>query len=236
MAREIATDLEMLDRFVDVADRDVLDVGCGPGDLVRALAARGARPVGLEVSAAKLAPALAADDGSGARYLVGHAEQLPLLDASMDVVVFMRALHHVPAPEQFTALSEAHRVSRPGGQVYVAEPLPEGAFFELMSLIEDERAARAAAELAVAEAGRAGLTAERRVEYEVVVRVGDLETLQRRIVSVDPDRAGAFDARRADVAAALERLGEPDPAGGWTFRQPMRADLLGHEENAPGVA
>jgi hypothetical protein len=120
--------------------------------------------------------------------------------------------------------------------VYVAEPLPEGAFFELMSLIEDERAARAAAELAVAEAGRAGLTAERRVEYEVVVRVGDLETLQRRIVSVDPDRAGAFDARRADVAAALERLGEPDPAGGWTFRQPIRVDLLGHEENAPGVA
>jgi SAM-dependent methyltransferase len=236
MTREIATDLEILERLVDLDGRDVLDVGCGPGHLVRALAARGARPVGLEVSAERLASALAADDASGARYLVGHAEQLPLLDASVDVVVFMRSLHHVPAQEQFTALSEAHRVSRPGGQVYVAEPLAEGPFFELTSLIEDEREARAAAQLAVAEAGRAGLTAAARVEYEGVVRVDDLEALRRRIVSVDPDRARAFDARRADVAAALERLGEPDPGGGWTFPQPMRADLLGHELNAPGVA
>jgi hypothetical protein len=236
MTREIATDLEILERLVDLDGRDVLDVGCGPGHLVRALAARGARPVGLEVSAERLASALAADEGSGARYLVGHAEQLPLLDASVDVVVFMRALHHVPAEEQFTALSEAHRVSRSGGQVYVAEPLAEGPFFELTSLIEDEREARAAAQLAVAEAGRAGLTAAARVEYEVVVRVADLEALRRRFVSVDPDRAGAFDARRGDVAAALERLGKPDPGGGWTFHQPMRADLLGHELNAPGVA
>jgi hypothetical protein len=236
MTRELATDLEMLEGLVELADRDVLDVGCGAGHLVRALAARGARPVGLEVSTEQLAPALAADDGSGVRYLVGHAEQLPLPDASMDVVVFMRALHHVPVQEQFTALSEGHRVLRPGGQAYVAEPLTEGSFFELMSLIEDEREARAAAELAVAEAGRAGLTAEARVEYEVVSRIGDLEALRRRIVSVDPDRADAFDARRADVAAALERLGEPDPGGGWTFRQPMRADVLGHELNAPGVA
>jgi hypothetical protein len=236
MTREPSSDLAVLERLLAPAGRDVLDVGCGPGQLVRALAALGARPIGLEVSAQQLSAARAADDGAGGRYLVGRAEALPLPDASLDIVVFMRSLHHVPVVEQFAALSEARRVVRPGGQVYVAEPLTEGSYFELMSLVEDEREVRAAAQLAVAEAGRAGLTAEDRVEYEVVVPIQDLDTLRRRIVSVDPDRAGAFDGRRDEIADALVRLGEPDPDGGWTFRQPMRADLLRHGANAPGVA
>jgi hypothetical protein len=214
----------------------VLDVGCGSGHLVRALAGLGARPVGLETSADQLAPALAADGGSGTRYLVGRAEQLPLPDSSLDVVVFMRSLHHVPVVEQFAALSEGHRVLRPGGQLYVAEPVAAGPLFELVSLVEDEREVRAAAQLAVAEAGRVGLTAEARVDYDVVSRIPDLEALRRRIVGVDPRRAEVFEARRAALAAALEQLGEPDPEGGFTFRQPMRVAVLGHELNAPGVA
>jgi SAM-dependent methyltransferase len=236
MARETTTDLAVLERLTAPAQRDVLDVGCGGGQLVRTLAGLGARPVGLEVSADQLAPALAADDGSGARYLVGRAEALPLEDATMDVVVFMRALHHVPVAEQFTALSEGRRVLRPGGSLYVVEPLAEGSYFELMSLVEDEREVRLAAQLAIAESGRAGLTAAARVEYVVELRLADLETLRRRFVSVDPDRAEVFDARRDEIAVALEHLGEPAPDGGWCFLQPMRADLLRHEENSPGVA
>ncbi|MEO6858439.1 MAG: methyltransferase domain-containing protein [Solirubrobacteraceae bacterium] len=234
--RETTTDLAVLERLTEPAERDVLDVGCGPGHLVRSLAALGARPVGLEVSAEQLAPALAADDGSGGRYMIGRAEALPLEDATMDVVVFMRALHHVPVEEQFTALSEGRRVLRRGGYLYVAEPLTEGSYFELMRIVEDERAARLGAQLAIAEAGRAGLTAVARAEYEVQLRIADAEALRRRIVSVDPERAGVFDARRDEIAVALERLGEPAVDGGWSFRQPMRAELLRHEENAPGVA
>jgi SAM-dependent methyltransferase len=236
MARETTTDLAVLERLTAPAQRDVLDVGCGPGHLVRALAALGARSVGLEVSANQLAPALAADDGSGGRYLIGRAEALPLQDAAMDVVVFMRALHHVPVEEQFAALSESHRVLRPGGYLYVAEPLTEGSYFELMCLVEDEREVRLAAQLAIAESGRAGLTAAARVEYVVELRLADLDALRRRIVSVDPGRAEVFDARRDEIAVALERLGEPAADGGWCFRQPMRADLLRHAENSPGVA
>lgn len=236
MERERTTDLAVLERLTAPAERDVLDVGCGPGHLVRSLAALGARPVGLEVSAEQLAPALAADDGSGARYLVGRAEALPLEDATMDVVVFMRALHHVPVEEQFTALSEGRRVLRPGGHLYVAEPLSEGSYFELMSLVEDEREVRLAAQLVTAEAGRAGLTAAARVQYEVELKIADLDALRRRFVSVDPGRAEVFDAHPSEINAALERLGEPAGDRGWSFRQPMRADLLRHDENAPGVA
>jgi SAM-dependent methyltransferase len=239
MPRETTTDLGVLERLLAPAGRDVLDVGCGSGHLVRALASLGARPVGLEISAEQLAPAIAADDDDGSGgigYLVGRAEALPLRDDSLDVVVFMRSLHHVPVPKQFTALTEARRVLRPGGQVYIVEPLAEGSYFELMSLVEDEREVRAGAVLAVAEAVRAGLSAEASVDYEVVSFIGDLDALRRRFVSVDPARAELFDARRDDLEAAVERLGDRRREGGWSFRQPMRADLLRHDVDAPGVA
>ena len=45
---------------------------------------------------------------------------------------------------------------RPGGRLYVAEPLAEGDFFELTSMVEDEREERAAAQRTIAAAAAAG--------------------------------------------------------------------------------
>src|ERR1700757_2468832 len=124
----------MLERLVDPHGREVVDIGCGGGALARALAVAGAQVVALEVSEEQLAPALAGDDGGGVRYLVGRAQALPLEDASVDVAVFMRTLHHVSVEDMPQALKEARRVVRPGGAIYVAEPLSEGDFWALTSM------------------------------------------------------------------------------------------------------
>jgi SAM-dependent methyltransferase len=87
--REQTTDVSMLERLVAPDGKDVLDIGCGGGALVRELACRGARAIGLEVSQQQLGPALARDPDGRARYLVGRAQALPLPDASVDVAVFM---------------------------------------------------------------------------------------------------------------------------------------------------
>jgi SAM-dependent methyltransferase len=223
----------MLDRLVAPAGKDVLDIGCGGGALVRELAGRGARVVGLEISPAPLAPALAratqnADSSVTAeRYLVGRAQALPLEDGSVDVAVFMRTLHHVPPGELLSALREARRVLRPGGVVYVAEPLAEGDFFALTALVEDEREVRRAAQKALADAARAELERRTTVEYDVQVRIADLAALRKRVVSVDPERAKIFDAREPEIAEALGRLGERGKQSGERqFLAPMRADVL----------
>jgi SAM-dependent methyltransferase len=225
LAREVDTDLAVLERLVDPKDKDVVDIGCGGGGLVRALTELGAHVIGVEISERQLATAVARDGGGGARYLVGRGEDLPLDDGSVDVAVFMRTLHHVPAAEQPAALREAARVVRPGGAVYVVEPLAEGDYFALVSMVEDEVEVRAAAQRALGDAARAGLERATTVEYDVAITIAGLAELRTRVVSVDPERAAWFDAREEELAAALARLGEP--AGDERrFLQPMRADLL----------
>lgn len=209
------------------AGKDVVDIGCGGGALVRELAGRGARMIGIEISEAQLAPALARDADNAAQYRIGSAQALPLADASVDVALFMRTLHHVPPEQLRAALTEARRVLRPGGAVYVAEPLAEGDYFSLTSLVDDERAVRAAAQAALAGAAAAGLERQTTIDYDVRVRVAGIEGYRVRVVSVDLERAAIFDARRDEIAAAFTRLGEPgEQPEERVFVQPMRADVL----------
>lgn len=52
---------------------------------------------------------------------VAPADDLPLADDSVDVVVCTQVLEHVPEPG--AALAEFHRVLRPGGRVAISTPL-----------------------------------------------------------------------------------------------------------------
>ena len=49
------------------------------------------------------------------------AQSLLLADRTMDGVIFAYGTHHVPVPDRLTALTEAHRVLRPGGRVLVQD-------------------------------------------------------------------------------------------------------------------
>ena len=111
--------------------------------------------------------------------------------------------------------------------MYVAEPLAEGDFYELVSLVEDELEVRRAAQRALEQASAAGLERAATVDYDVRVCIRDLAMLRQRFVSVDPERAAAFDAREAELANAFARLGVPGGRPGERcFVQPMRADVL----------
>jgi SAM-dependent methyltransferase len=97
-----------------VAGRTVGDVGCGNGRYVAALRAAGASVIGIDLSAGMLAGVPAPRSG----LIVADAQWLPLADASLDAVLMMHMLYHVPDPER--AVREVTRVLRRGGRVLVA--------------------------------------------------------------------------------------------------------------------
>lgn len=101
-----------------VEGRRFLDCGCGGGEYVRALAATGARAVGVEIEAAKLRAA--ARSGAGAGLSRGDLQRLPFPDGAFDLALVNEVLEHVP--DDLVALREVHRVLRPGGRVVVLSP------------------------------------------------------------------------------------------------------------------
>lgn len=91
-----------------------LDLGCGTGFFLPALAGRCQQLHGLDLAPGMLAQA--ALRGSGARLVCGDAEALPFADQSLDWVFSSLALQWCERPAQ--AFAEIHRVLKPGGQIF----------------------------------------------------------------------------------------------------------------------
>lgn len=95
----------------------VLDVGCGPGDILRTMIhqnQRWGRLVGCDFSPGMIRRAVELSAGLGVQFLVADAQALPFPDESFDVVMARHMLPYVPDIER--AIAEAVRVLRPGGQ------------------------------------------------------------------------------------------------------------------------
>ena len=98
----------------------VVEIGCGPGPVARALASRPGvgEVVGVDPSPIFLAKGRElAEHLPTLSFVEGDARALPLDDGSFDVAVFHTTLCHIPGPE--LALAEARRVLRSGGLLAV---------------------------------------------------------------------------------------------------------------------
>jgi SAM-dependent methyltransferase len=99
----------------------VLDVGCGTGQLARALAERGARVWGVDPSEEMLAHARRAPLPGG-RFMHASAERLPFKDGWFDRAVLRQVVHLV---DRGAAFGELARILAPGGRVVVATFHPD---------------------------------------------------------------------------------------------------------------
>lgn len=109
----------VVERSGALADRPVLDVGCGGGILAEALAAAGARVTGIDQAAATLAAARAhlVESGHRVDYLERTAESMAAeRPGTFRVVTCMELLEHVPEPESVVAACA--RLVEPGGDVF----------------------------------------------------------------------------------------------------------------------
>jgi SAM-dependent methyltransferase len=113
----------------------VLEVACGRGGVGRELARAGARVTGCDFSSAALrAAATKVHSSNGhpplAALVQGDAQSLPFADASFDLLVSCETIEHLPQVR--AALREMHRVTRPGGKLFLTTPN----YFNFMGLYE----------------------------------------------------------------------------------------------------
>jgi len=120
--------------MIDVRGLRTLEVACGRGGFVRALALKGAYAYGLDFSEAALKIAsersLHLDGERYARFVQGDAHCLPFPDDYFDLIVSCETIEHLPSPER--GLAEFFRVTRLGGFLFLTTPN----YLNLMGLYE----------------------------------------------------------------------------------------------------
>jgi 2-polyprenyl-6-hydroxyphenyl methylase/3-demethylubiquinone-9 3-methyltransferase len=111
--------LEWIERHAPLADRDVLDVGCGGGILAEAMARRGARVTGIDLAEKPLrvAELHLLESHAEVRYARASAEDYAASHAgAFDVLTCMEMLEHVPDPA--SAVAACARLLKPGGRAF----------------------------------------------------------------------------------------------------------------------
>jgi SAM-dependent methyltransferase len=221
----IDDELEVLADLVPLAGQDIIELGCGAAKLARTLLERhpDSRVTGMEVDERQHAKNVAAPQ-QGLRFVAGGAEAIPFPDASFDLALMLKSLHHVPGSSMAQALGEVARVLRPGGHLYVSEPVYDGALNEIVRLYNDEGVVRAAAQAALDAALRSGpweQVADRR--FEMPVQFVDFADFEQRMMRPTYADHRIDDAKLAAVRAVFEPHVGPD---GARFTRPMHVRLL----------
>lgn len=200
-----------------------LDIGCGEGKFTRALTAFAPHVSGVDVKANKIEMALAAAEREGVSvdFRTASGEDLPYESGFFDAVIFSNSLHHMPTPA--VALREALRVLRPGGFLYVMEPVPAGNYFEATKFVNDETLVRTEAYVELTKLE--GAEPVREIIYRAERMFSGFEEWRSDQLDRDIRRKALFDARPKEVQEKFETSAVRRD-GKLVFNQVFRVNLL----------
>lgn len=217
---------KLFEALMDLDGKDILELGCGTAQLTRLIAENGndRRVTALEVDRIQHAKNLAIDDLPNVHFALAGAQEIPLADASVDRVFMFKSLHHVPVQLMDDAFVEIARVLRPGGLLYVSEPIYDGAFNDILKLFNDEQVVRQAAFAAEGRAIEQGLFALLGQHFfRAPMHFDDFADFEQRVIGVThSDYELSDDTYREVQARFAAHAGE----GGADFAQPIRVDLM----------
>ncbi len=111
--------LSYIERFTTLANKHVIDIGCGGGILTEAMAQKGAKATGLDMSEelVNIARAHAKQNDVSVNYVQQTVESAAKEQAGQyDIVTCMEMLEHVPEP--LSIVKACTTLCKPGGHIF----------------------------------------------------------------------------------------------------------------------
>ena len=222
----VKDELDVLADMVGLRAQQVIELGCGNARLARGLVQKfpACAYTGLEVDAVQHAKNMAQPQ-AGMCFLAAGAQAIPLPDETFDLALMLKSLHHVPLALMDEALVEVARVVKPGGYLYVSEPIYAGALNEIVRLYNDEgtvrHAAQQALDRAVAQGTHWQAVAERR--FAQPTHYASFEEFAKRMLYPSFADHGITQ----DIVQRVQQAFEPHMGpSGASFVRPMHVRLL----------
>lgn len=222
-----SSDFEQIGEWLPLEHARLLELGCGAALTTRRLAESFAvhEIVAMEVDRIQHEKNLQISDLPNVTFMYGGAQAIALADSSVDAVIMLKSLHHVPVADMDSALSEIARVLRAGGLAYISEPVYAGDFNDILRLFNDEKRVREAAFDAIRRAVERGLfILEREIHFNSVTRFEGFEEFERRILGATHSDFHLDDALHQRVRERF--LPHVADDGIAEFLTPLRVDLL----------
>lgn len=223
-ALSVSKEADILGELLPLEGARVLELGCGRAEMTRIVAAKAASVLALEVDEIQLAKNLAVSGLPNVTFGPGGAEHINAPDSSVDIVIMLKSLHHVPIDLMDRAFSEIQRVMKPGGLAYLSEPVYAGDFNEILRLFHDEKTVREAAFAAVKRAVASGkFVLVKQAFFLNPMHFDDFSQFDAQILKVTHTEHRLAESLYEEVRA---RFNAHMTAAGADFMMPIRVDLL----------
>ena len=221
----VPEELEVLQACLGTHVQSLVELGCGSARLARQWVAQapGRSYLGLDLDERAMARN-AQESVQGMRFELACATQVPADADSFDAAMMLKSLHHVPVAQMDQALQEVWRVLKPGGLLYVSEPVYAGALNEIVRLYNDEGVVRAAAQAALDRLPRQGKWREgEAVRFTQPVHFADFAAFKTRMLQPTFMDLDIDESLMGRIARAFAPHCDND---GADFTRPMRVRVF----------
>jgi ubiquinone/menaquinone biosynthesis C-methylase UbiE len=219
------TEIGLMEQLLPLDNSRILELGCGSAWITRQLALSnpGCHFIATEVDAAQHQKNLS-NPVANISFRLEGAQSINEPDESVDVVMMLKSLHHVPESLMPQAMREVARVLKTGGIAYFSEPVYQGDFNALMSLIHDEQAVREHAFRAIQQLSeRQGMELLGQHFLYVPGLYDSWESFESRFINITHTKLQLDEQRYQQIKSAFMKHMGPR---GAKFLKPHRIDLL----------
>ncbi len=217
---------EIFEAVLSLDNKKILELGCGDASITRLIATTGSGRVitATEVDTIQHQKNQLIEDLPNVDFILSGCEKIPVQDNAFDIVLMFKSFHHVPVEMMAQALLEIKRILKPGGLVYISEPIFDGEFNDILCLFHDEEVVRLAAFNTIKKAidDKAFELSEELFFYTPVL-FESFEQYAQRVIGVTHTDHQLSDELYARVKQKFQKAYEQNQGN---FSIPIRVDLL----------